>query len=408
MFSRGFPRALRKSAQRPSTQSNLQPNLFTPAAYQAYKPIWSRPRHNTTSAAAKSLFKEYPLSVSLASFFILFGAGTLVYSSYIYNKYIVGPFHTFPEPVAAKLRRALHYTNIELNPKEAVKYYRQALSVAEELGVDPFSDEILGIKIQLASFMEKIQQYPKAIDVLEIVRGDCLRWVEQLGGKEGNEGKRTRVMGKIVGISVKLGELYANDFVADRDLAEERLVWAVETVLKEQKRRDEEGVKEGEGNWMSNEEIGGALESLGNHYESKDQHYLAAPLYLQALSLIPQSSCHSIILMNNLSISLAQQLPPPTSAFPPPSHSALISSARAWATKSLTTASTIKAPSRTEECDLGCAVATHNLGEFAEMDGDLVEARRRYEEGRGLSKGIGFAEGVRNAEEGLRRLGKAR
>ena len=42
------------------------------------------------------------------------------------------------------------------------------------------------------------------------------------------------------------------------------------------------------------------------------------------------------------------------------------------------------------------------------MDGDLVEARRRYEEGRGLSKGIGFAEGVRNAEEGLRRLGKAR
>ena len=126
--------------------------------------------------------------------------------------------------------------------------------------MDPFSDEILGIKIQLASFMEKIQQYPKAIDVLEIVRGDCLRWVEQLGGKEGNEGKRTRVMGKIVGISVKLGELYANDFVADRDLAEERLVWAVETVLKEQKRRDEEGVKEGEGNWMSNEEIGGALE----------------------------------------------------------------------------------------------------------------------------------------------------
>ncbi len=39
------------------------------------------------------------------------------------------------------------------------------------------------------------------------------------------------------------------------------------------------------------------------------------------------------------------------------------------------------------------------------MDGDVAEARRRYEEARGLAKGVGFVEGVRNAEEGLRRMG---
>ena len=53
---------------------------------------------------------------------------------------------------------------------------------------------------------------------------------------------------------------------------------------------------------------------------------------------------------------------------------------------------------------MGCAVATHNLGEFAEMDGDIAEARRRYEEAKGLSKAIGFQEGVVNAGKGLKRL----
>ena len=162
--------------------------------------------------------------------------------------------------MAAKLRRALYYTNIDLQPKNAVKYYRQALVLADEIGMDPFSDEILGVKIQLSALFEKIHMYQKAIDVLEIVRGDCLRWMEELGGLERNRGKRTRVLGKTIGISVRLGEFYANEYVADQDAAEERLVWAVTTLLKEQKRREDEGVKEGEGEWMSNEEIGGALE----------------------------------------------------------------------------------------------------------------------------------------------------
>ena len=189
---------------------------------------------------------------------ILFGMGALVYTNYVYDSYIVGAFHNYPEPVAMKLRRALYYTNQDLQPKEAVKYYRQALEVADELGMDPFSNEILGVKFQLASLMEKIQQYQKAIDILEIVRSDCLKWIEKLGGKEENRGKRTRVLGKTVSTSVKLGDLYA--ILQEQETAEARLVWAVETVLKEQRRRETEGIKEGEGEWMSNEEIGGALE----------------------------------------------------------------------------------------------------------------------------------------------------
>jgi hypothetical protein len=175
-------------------------------------------------------------------------------------------FQPFPAQVAKPLRRALYYTNISLSPKDALKYYKQALAIADEIGMDPFSDEILGVKIQVAALMEKIQQYEKSIEVLEIIRSDCLKWIELLGSKSGNEGKRTRVLGKTVAISVKLGDLYANYYIQDKETAEERLVWAVETALKEKKRREEEGVKEGEGDWMTDEEFGGALECKGPRF----------------------------------------------------------------------------------------------------------------------------------------------
>ena len=105
----------------------------------------------------------------------------------------------------------------------------------------------------------------KAIDVLEIVRSDCLQWIEEVGAKPGNEGQRTKVLGKAIGISVRLGEYYAHEQVDDQEAAEESLVWAVTALLKEQKRREDNGVKEGEGEWMSNEEIGGALECESAH-----------------------------------------------------------------------------------------------------------------------------------------------
>ena len=40
------------------------------------------------------------------------------------------------------------------------------------------------------------------------------------------------------------------------------------------------------------------------------------------------------------------------------------------------------------------------------MDGNIVEARKRYEEAKSLAKAIGFTEGVINSEDALRRLGK--
>lgn len=126
--------------------------------------------------------------------------------------------------------------------------------------------------------------------------------------------------------------------------------------------------------------------------------------------------------MNNLAISISQQRPPPgfgvrnanitapSAPFNPSTPESLhtplplTEQARQWATKAVNLTSSIAPPERDEECDLACAVATHNLGEFAEMEGRIAEARRRYTEAASLAKAIGFEEGLQNSNDGIKRL----
>lgn len=171
--------------------------------------------------------------------------------------------------MARHLRRALYYSNHDVRPDAAVEYYTKALALADELGLDPLGDPILGVKFQLAAFLEKQLHAPRlAIEVLERVKAHCVAWVDEYGALERQREKRTRVLGQVVRVGVKLGDLYAGPEVMETDRAEESLVWAVTTLLKEQERRQQEGVKEGEEGWIGAEEIGGALECIKNRFFS--------------------------------------------------------------------------------------------------------------------------------------------
>ena len=413
---RSSTRCLHSNHQRPSIARSLPPRRW----HYQHRPA------SSFASDAKSLFRQSPVGVTLAGATILVGVAALVLTNYYYQTYIIGAFHKYPEPVAKKLRKALYFTNTDLNPQEAIKFYRQALQVADEEGMDPFSDEIMGVKIQVAGLMEQIQQWPKAVEVLERVRNDNLEWLRRFGGRSELKKARTRILAKTCAINVKLGELYGHPAIYDRDMAEERLVWAVETALKEKQRRQNERVDdEVEGPWMSDSEMGATLESLAHTYEEKDQHYLATPLFLQALNLQQAKDCHTVILMNNLASSLAQQSPRAARAVQSYAQSSTISNsesanskpsgpvatkqqmldnARMWAQKALDIAGGIKPPERNEECDVGCVVAMHNLGEFAEMSQDTEGARKKYGEAVSLAKGIGFQEGVERGEERLKAL----
>ncbi|KAF4550425.1 Hypothetical protein D9617_17g046930 [Elsinoe fawcettii] len=360
----------------------------------------------------KILFNHYPFAMSLAAFFIVAGIATLGYVNYYYLTQVAGSFHNFPEPVAKQLRRALYYTNIDLQPQKAFPYYQKAIEAAREEGMDPYSDEVIGIKLQLADLMEKSSNIPRAIRVLETIRSDLLsRSQEALAlpdlSPEQQQQRRTRLLTKTVAIALKLSEYYSNPYIHSDTQALESALWAVNTVLREQQsRRETNATDVSHGPFLSPDEFGATLESLAHQYEKGNNHFLAAPLFLQALAAKSKTDCHSVVLMNNLSISLAQQSPPSEPGVAPPSREALVQSAREWAEKAVRVAGKIQGEERDEECDVGCATALCNLGEFAEMMGQTREAGERYREAVEVSKRVGYVEGQKMGSAGLRRVGE--
>ncbi|KAK2597446.1 hypothetical protein QQS21_005916 [Conoideocrella luteorostrata] len=312
----------------------------------------------------RSAYKDAP---ALTSMNIILLALLAVISVVAIRRYILtfynSEFSRYPEPVANTLRRAIYYTNYKPDPDMALKYYKKAMEQVGELGLDPFSDEVLGIRIQVSLWLQKINSYKASTDVLESVLEDCKKWINVMkqsvqdgkvseagrykpevaeiqaaatgkaikapqrkeGGiskitntKEKMDGetdveaeaetlwrKRQRLLAKAVGTAVKLGELYADEHVLEPEKSHEHLVWAVETTLKEFQRRNVEGIKPGEQAWLSPAELGGMMESLGQDYERRSQFQLAVPLFFQALKLC-QQPCHRAVIMNNLAACFAQ------------------------------------------------------------------------------------------------------
>ncbi|OLN85865.1 hypothetical protein CCHL11_05396 [Colletotrichum chlorophyti] len=406
-----------------------------------------------TPSGMKKMFKDSPEEFVLAMVILAGLAGVSIYIIKLYFDYFQArQFTKYPPPIAKSLRRALYYTNISPDANLARKYYKQALEQCNELQMDPFSDDVLGIRIQTAAWLEKIGNYQGAITVLDSVMKDCIRWVEWFeksvadgtvdkSGKppavevlsqdqrptvvdeeetipENLWRKRTRLLAKAVGTSTKLGALYSDEHVLEPENAQARLTWAVETALSESRRRHKEGVKKDEGPWMSPEEIGGAMESLAQHYESKSQFHLAVPLYFQALRLCA-NPCHRVTIMNNLAVAFAQHpIQPSLEVIPnapstsnvlvnpemPTDRAGFLDAAKNWARNAYSHSRDVKGDERTEECDEACAVALTNMGDIAALLGKKEDARRRFQQAIEMSKRIGFGPGVAQAEAGLQKL----
>lgn len=78
--------------------------------------------------------------------------------------YFWWPKHTFPSPVAAKLRRGLWAESDkgENDYQLALKYYLEALEQAQAVPLDPLSDEYTGIQLKIAEMYERLMMLPEA------------------------------------------------------------------------------------------------------------------------------------------------------------------------------------------------------------------------------------------------------
>jgi tetratricopeptide (TPR) repeat protein len=411
--------------------------------------------------ASKGIFRKNPILLPLAILSVIGGIGIFTYISYVELTRVQPQYHNFPQPVAESLRSAVYYTEIDLNPIKALNHYKEALRRAIDLGMHPFSDEVMGIKLQVAMMLEKAGLVKGAIEVLERTKNDTIKWVEEgraaetatekkdakspapakttpdnVVVKEGaiqdaeeelkkmqefEARQRDKALKKVVGMEMKLAELYSSDHIQEDKKAEAAQVAAVELCLKEMHRRHNLGLPVGGGAgdansdaWLNMTEIATALAELASTYTAKDRHELAMPLYLRALEMLrvaegDSPSCKQVTLLNDVASAMVGQVQLPAS--PRAQQQAIsreqtIEAARLWAQKSLDVAARIQPPVRDDECDITCVAATYNLGEIAELQNKPDVAKQRYTEARSLADGLGYEDGVGMADAALKRLDK--
>ena len=447
---------------RPTVSSNASrvSPFKIPQIPQARQLSFSQRLRLTYREASKGIFRKNPILLPLAIFSAVSGIVAFAYISYVELTRVGPQYHKFPQPVADRLRTAVYYTEIDLNPAKALKAYKEALRIAVEWGMHPFSDEIIGIKLQVAMMLEKSGLMKPAIEILERTKKEVLRWIDE-GRKSDSsnasklkpeeaktpadaQGKaaddlpmdpaerarrlqawearqRDRALKRVVGIQMKLAELYSSEYIQDEEKAEFARVSAVEICMKEMARRKSlgmpmGGVPNGDDweSWLTTTEMATALAELGDTYLAKEQHNLALPLFMVALELIREDegkdpTCKQVVLLNNVSGAIAgqAQIGAARSLYQKSfSREEMIESAEAWAVKSLQVAARIKPPMRDKECDVTCVAARYNLGELAELQNKPGRAKKRYTEARALAKELGLEEAFAMADEALKRLSK--
>ena len=72
-------------------------------------------------------------------------------------------------------------------------------------------------------------------------------------------------MKNMIQINVKLAQLYDVKYVNEPQNGEKRLVEAVESALREKQRREKDGLKPGEGPWLTDDEMGATLEGMSSY-----------------------------------------------------------------------------------------------------------------------------------------------
>lgn len=403
--------------------------------------------------------KRHPFVLSLGIIVALGSVSTLAYV--IYDQVMVkGPHYSrYPGPVVKELKTAVWYTDVDLNPTLALQSYRKALKLAIGLGMHPFSDEVMGIKFQVAAMLEKAGLVVPAVEVLERTKAETMHWIEMSRKrawdvtkkvKNGNEAEkdaikindpefletqkkeeenakleermRRKALKRIVGVQLKLAELYASDYIQDDKKAEEALVSGVELCLTELQRRQSLGLPLGgaasadDDSWLSLAEMATSFVGLASNYTNQERHALALPLYLRALDMIRAEegdtpTCKQVVLLNDVASAMAgqaQTLRVSSKSIQKgqtaPSREQAIDAAKQWAQKAIDVAAKVQPPVRDQDCDTSCVAAKYNLGELAEMLNRPDEAGRFYMEAENLARGIGFDEGVTMAETALKRL----
>lgn len=406
--------------------------------------------------ASQGIWRKNPIVLPLTVVAALGSVAFFVYLLYIDLTVVQPQYVPFPPPVAEALRSAIYYTEVSLNPPKALNAYKEAMRLAEEFKMDPMSDEVLGIRIQVAYMLEKSGLIKPAIEVLERIRPEARAYIDKMAPvkplqkledfevlrgrpdpipvdlpeiKEFSDEmvnvkfrvfrQRTSVLRKLVGIELKLAELYGSGHIRNQEKMEACLVSSMETCLKEMQHRQKIGLPIGGAaadydQWLTLGEIAVILREPADMYYHQHKDDLALPLYLRALDLIRADegdtpTCKQVVLLTCVAAAMSSMVMSPRPGTNPiMDRNQTMETAKQWALKALQLSDNIKSSVKDINCDEYCIGAALNLGEMEEFLGRLDEAEKYFKQAKKGAHDVDFQPVVAQADAGLARLATRR
>ena len=307
-------------------------------------------------------------------------------------------YEAYPPAVEKPLRLALHFTHIKPDADQAISYFHQAIAIATGLGMDPFSDEFLGLRLRLAQSLEEFGRVKQAAEVMDSIVNDCTEKLEQLDRPSVvNERKaddrvtpvlRQRLIKKIVESRAHLASLYESDYIQDPSRAKQTLSQALDLVVKEMKDLSTQGISEDNGAGLSYAEIAAILSQMGHLFTVTGEFANAVQVY--SLALDPcrkayngKSSCQEAMILNNIAGAMGQGLAQPNAKINgQPANPQSIKMARKAIITRLKQVAVVVADvpdtERDERCT-GCLLSSRfSLANQLDAEGDKVAAKEMY------------------------------
>ena len=310
---------------------------------------------------------------------------------------------------------ALHYTYIDPDPESALQYFREAIEVAEAVGMNPLSKESLGIRIRYAESLEKFGRVKAAIEVLASVTKDMeqgLKDVDQLTTEE-TAAQRQALLKGIIQNKVKMSSLYDSDYMQDATSSKQVMSGAIELLVRETKDPQTNGFSENNAAGLSLAEIAAMLSQMGDLYATSGEEANAVQVYMLALPTLRAAcngsrSCKEVQVLSNISATMDQALKKPNAKINgKPATKELVVTARKgilkWAEQAIATAERVKSEDRDDICELSMLSAQMTKADLLLDSGDKVQSREVFRSLLPTLKEKGLTTLARVAEEGMRK-----
>ena len=330
----------------------------------------------------------------------------------------------YPAPVEDQLRLALHYTHISPDPETASQYFMKAIKKAEEVGMDPYSKETIGIRVRFSQMLEEFGHVRAAIEMLDGIIADLQQRLDVLDqGHSTNTAApsqlnpqsadfRANMVKGIVKLKIKICSLYESDYLQDSAMAKQVLSDAVGMVVKETKNL-QQGLTDDNGAGLTTGEIAAMLSQMGDLYATSGEEENAVQLYMLTLQPLRAScngtrSCKEVQVLSNIAstMDMALKKPSPIINGRPATKDSLAAARRAalkWADQAIATDESVAIEDRDEICAAALISAMMTRADLLVDNGEKAKAKEAFTTLLPILRERNLTPLVETAEQGLRK-----